>query len=443
MASLNYTITPRSINVLVDGRPRAVDASSPNFEPLKAELKKGVEASLDVIRELADLPRFLALSTAGRVQVGGEEIRFDGKPIAGIYVDQTLALLREGFDIAALAHYLDKREQNPSVKAREELDLFLQSGNFVLTPDGDILAFKKVNDDYTSYHRDPSGEPVYNRIGDKPSMPRETVDPNRSATCSRGLHFCSFSYLPHYYGGQGRVVIVKINPADVVSIPHDYNNSKGRAWTYEVVGEVPEDEASKFFDGRPLVSDYNGSGAAFDDDDDSEFFGEDGSDNSDDTSPEAIAAIIGEFTEERYGDFYPENIDTILDEDRDEDERREALKDLFGSDWGATPQGYEFWDAIDDELLYTTLSDKSIAVLEGLRDAAAAAIANAGADGGDDNDGGSETVLVFKTKDGRQFTADEIKKIVEEHGYRGGFRNSGIPESTLRGWMSQIREAAN
>ena len=42
-----------------------------------------------------------------------------------------------------------------------------------------------------------------------------------------------------------RVMILKINPRDVVSIPTDYNDSTGRCCRYEVIGEVgvnPEDE---------------------------------------------------------------------------------------------------------------------------------------------------------------------------------------------------------
>jgi hypothetical protein len=40
-----------------------------------------------------------------------------------------------------------------------------------------------------------------------------------------------------HFGG-ARTVIVKINPRDVVSIPTDYDNSKGRACRYEVIGEI-------------------------------------------------------------------------------------------------------------------------------------------------------------------------------------------------------------
>jgi hypothetical protein len=33
-------------------------------------------------------------------------------------------------------------------------------------------------------------------------------------------------------------MILKINPRDVVSIPVDYNDSKGRCCRYEVIGEL-------------------------------------------------------------------------------------------------------------------------------------------------------------------------------------------------------------
>jgi hypothetical protein len=73
-------------------------------------------------------------------------------------------------------------------------------------------------------------------------MERNKVDDNQNNTCSSGLHFCSENYLRSF--GGDRTVIVKINPRDVVSIPTDYDNSKGRACRYEVIGEVgvnPED----------------------------------------------------------------------------------------------------------------------------------------------------------------------------------------------------------
>jgi hypothetical protein len=48
-------------------------------------------------------------------------------------------------------------------------------------------------------------------------------------------------------GGSGKVLIVEVNPAHVVSIPNDYNNAKGRAEGYLITGEVPEDQAEFAF----------------------------------------------------------------------------------------------------------------------------------------------------------------------------------------------------
>ena len=48
-------------------------------------------------------------------------------------------------------------------------------------------------------------------------------------------------------------MILKINPRDVVSIPTDYNNSKGRTCRYEVIGEhnVEDRHETEAFD-RPV-----------------------------------------------------------------------------------------------------------------------------------------------------------------------------------------------
>jgi len=58
-------------------------------------------------------------------------------------------------------------------------------------------------------------------------------------------------------GSQGKVVIVEINPAHVVSIPSDYNNAKGRAEGYMIVGEIPQEECEHAFPDTLYVTDDN------------------------------------------------------------------------------------------------------------------------------------------------------------------------------------------
>jgi hypothetical protein len=52
-------------------------------------------------------------------------------------------------------------------------------------------------------------------------------------------------------------VIVKINPRDVVSIPTDYNNAKGRACRYEVIGEVGANPDDKVEFDKPVQHNAN------------------------------------------------------------------------------------------------------------------------------------------------------------------------------------------
>jgi hypothetical protein len=42
-------------------------------------------------------------------------------------------------------------------------------------------------------------------------------------------------------------MILKINPRDVVSIPNDYNDTKGRACRYEVIDEIDKEKADEAF----------------------------------------------------------------------------------------------------------------------------------------------------------------------------------------------------
>jgi hypothetical protein len=106
-----------------------------------------------------------------------------------------------------------------------------------------------------------------NQVGDVPEMPRNKVDEDKDRTCSYGLHFCSIAYLPHFSDSDGgHTMIVRINPKDVVSIPGDYANTKGRCCRYEVIAEYKEDWRSKIDKGEsgwnsPL---YSSNGEEYD-----------------------------------------------------------------------------------------------------------------------------------------------------------------------------------
>jgi hypothetical protein len=156
--------------------------------------------------------------------------------------------------------------ENPSKRAVDELYDFLEAGELPITEDGHFLAFKNVRETYMDIH---SGT-FRNMVGDICEMKRNQVDEDKDRTCSYGLHFCSIAYLPNFLDSNGgKTMIVKINPKDVVAIPSDYNNTKGRTCRYEVVGEYTENWREKIGRGEsgwdaPL---YSSDGGEYEDDD--------------------------------------------------------------------------------------------------------------------------------------------------------------------------------
>src|SRR5690606_24725742 len=57
---------------------------------------------------------------------------------------------------------------------------------------------------------------------------------NPNNTCSFGLHVACFDYAK---GFGPRLIEVKVNPADVVCVPTDYNGTKMRVCKFEVIQE--------------------------------------------------------------------------------------------------------------------------------------------------------------------------------------------------------------
>lgn len=241
---LPYIITPKGVSVMLNGKMRTLAKESKNYEALCEELVKPTH-DLERIACLCDIRTHLQMQKYADVCVREDAVLYKGEVIHGVIAEKLSRMLRAGEDLEPLSLFLDKLMQNPSEASRNELYLWLEAGNAPICPDGDFLAFKRVNANYTDCY---TGT-IDNSVGQVVEMPREDVDDNRRNECSRGLHFCQHEYLRVFRGG--RTMILKINPADVVSIPVDYNFQKGRCWRYVVVGETSNDEqeSAKTFEG--------------------------------------------------------------------------------------------------------------------------------------------------------------------------------------------------
>lgn len=130
----------------------------------------------------------------------------------------------------ALLKFWDNLKKNPSFNARKMLFKFLEHNGHPLTEDGCFIAYRGVTEDFKDAHTNSFD----NRPGQVCEMPRELVDDNPNNTCSSGLHVACFEYAR---GFAKKLVEVKVNPADVVCVPVDYDGTKMRTCRFEVVQE--------------------------------------------------------------------------------------------------------------------------------------------------------------------------------------------------------------
>jgi hypothetical protein len=252
------------ISVIVDKRFKSFALDSEVGKKLAAAVAAG--ESQETIREIASEDLWViarTLGASGKVIIDDrDQIRLDGR-----LVDYGLAgvLKRLAKDADArledVSAFLAKVDQNPDKSVANDLYRFLEKGNLPITPEGDFMAFKNIKDDFWSFGtgseptftKDANGEETSNTgqahypIGSTVWMKREDCDSRRNVTCSHGLHACSYEYLPSFHGGQGKTIIVRIDPADVTAIPTDYNETKLRCCRMEVLDEIPYAEAKDYF----------------------------------------------------------------------------------------------------------------------------------------------------------------------------------------------------
>ena len=131
--------------------------------------------------------------------------------------------------IEEITPFIRKLVENKFIDAVEEVYDFCKAGDFEITKDGNLIAYKKVRKDLGSVH---DGGDTKHVIGEYTEV--KNFDTNRHAVCSNGLHFCSRGYLSSYSGEQ--VIAVEIDPRDIVSIPTDYSFQKGRCRRYKTLG---------------------------------------------------------------------------------------------------------------------------------------------------------------------------------------------------------------
>lgn len=228
------------IAATIEGVSYTIDTDHPKYkQALEAIRQKNWNGFVNIVNISQQVQSYF---DGTNVEVKDGSINYHGQIIHNTLTKRILNFMRDGLPHEPLLNFFKNLMENPSKRAVDELYDFLEAGELPITEDGHFLAFKNVRSNYFDIH---SGK-FDNSVGKVCEMPRNGVDEDKDRTCSAGLHFCSIKYLPHFTDSDGgKTMIVKINPKDVVAIPADYNNTKGRTCRYEVVAEYKDDWRSK------------------------------------------------------------------------------------------------------------------------------------------------------------------------------------------------------
>src|SRR5690606_6659264 len=240
--------------IFSDGDSIPVSSDHPRYDEI-FEAVQNDSVSEDVVLQMSNVLSHVVdrlTSLSERVSVAGNNLLFDGDPIRSSIADHILRLLREGDDHGwkGLVNFLEKVQTNPNEHSRESLYDWINGRNITITQDGDLIAYKGVrvtgDDENESIF---SGKAIVNGVvhsGNIPNpvggvieMPRSEVQHDTAVGCSVGLHAGTWDYASNF--AQGRVLTVKINPRDVVSVPTDCDAQKMRVSRYEVLSATAQE----------------------------------------------------------------------------------------------------------------------------------------------------------------------------------------------------------
>lgn len=294
-----------------------VGRDHPNYQAIKEAL---IADDVDKLVTLTDIPKAVTSFAKGKVEIKDGVLFYSGQPLHNGLTDRIISLMNEQFPFEPMLRFLENIMQNMSFRARNELYDFLAHHHLPITDDGCFLAYKHVRDNFFDIY----SEKFDNSVGKVVEVDRGSVDDNREVGCSEGLHVGAIEYVKTYGGAGcdngGKYIICKVNPRDVVSVPHDCNCTKLRCCRYEVMGLYEGDLQGPLYTStavRAEPSSYMNSGWGratgyqdeddnddddyededeFEDDDDEEEEEDYDDEDEDDDTPPAASTDVGDLS---------------------------------------------------------------------------------------------------------------------------------------------------
>jgi hypothetical protein len=233
-----YHITNDSVTVVLSGKTYTVKRGDENFNKTRQAV---LDEEWDSVPILVSKGLAMEQWTRGMFTFKDNHVFFQDEQLPEDINSRLLGMAKAGKDPSRLMRFWQRLQANPSYLSVRQLYNFLQNKHIPIGEDGSFLAYKSVRADYKDHY---SGA-FDNRPGKAHMMPRNKISDDPSVACHEGFHVGNLSYARGFRGGS-RMVICKVDPADVVCVPNDSSHGKVRVCKYTVVGE---------HNGYPLPSD--------------------------------------------------------------------------------------------------------------------------------------------------------------------------------------------
>lgn len=231
-----------NINFIANGKQYFVSTGHKNYDQVLQELKLGDDADTSVlvnlVEQITQVKESIDSNEDGRISVVGNCVYYideDGEKeeLHGVVVQRLLSFIKNNLPTGPIVNFIKKCMNNPDyhVIAESGLFAFLDHKGFPICSDGDFLAYKAVTEDL----KDKRTGRFDNSPGSVVKEKRRRVNTNRDEGCSTGLHAGTLEYAQGFGSGTDKIVLVKINPSNVVSVPKDCQCQKLRCCEYHVL----------------------------------------------------------------------------------------------------------------------------------------------------------------------------------------------------------------
>ena len=248
--------------VVVDNQSYQFDHIHPEYDGLVECVRTG---DAEAFTGLLEVGTVIENWSEGNFEFKDGFLHYEDEQVASQPTERIIQLIKSGWD------------QNVSNRAVMESYNWCSHKGLPITPDGHLVGYKGVAVYSGESTTDKMGRPLQdgdlvdkwtgnsfrNNIADECGMNRRKVSDDCTRGCASGLHVGTYDYASDWAGNGGKVVLVKFDPADIVSVPTDSEHQKMRVSNYTVIAvardiieeEVYEEEYDEYDEVNNLVGD--------------------------------------------------------------------------------------------------------------------------------------------------------------------------------------------